>query len=227
LLLLSSRCTPGAFTLTSKAAAQATRRRAWAALAARTQAPGSWQQGSAPAVQMERDGVLLHPRNKYIKDPGLDAVIQMQRQRVQRGLDIDKQKRSVSGISGGVLHKQLQLDIIEKEIKILEEVSVCDARATRCPPHAATRTSTSAAPPAAAATAAAHLLSLRSAQALDARACSHSVEFDRKKRKAARPGPMRGASSFSSPARRLLRVSPHPCMRSLARTGRESRSIRT
>ena len=130
-MLLSSRCTPGAFTLTSKAAAQATRRRAWAALAARTQAPGSWQQGSAPAVQMERDGVLLHPRNKYIKDPGLDAVIQMQRQRVQRGLDIDKQKRSVSGISGGVLHKQLQLDIIEKEIKILEEVSVCDARATR------------------------------------------------------------------------------------------------
>ena len=133
---------------------------------------------------MERDGVLLHPRNKYIKDPGLDAVIQMQRQRVQRGLDIDKQKRSVSGISGGVLHKQLQLDIIEKEIKILEEVSVCDARATRaahrmrhtrCAPHAATRTSTSAAPPAAAATAAAHLLSLRSAQALDARACSHSV----------------------------------------------------
>ena len=64
---------------------------------------------------MERDGRLLHPRNKYIKDPGLDAVIQMQRQRVQRGLDIDKQKRSVAGISGGVLHKQLQLDIVEKE----------------------------------------------------------------------------------------------------------------
>ena len=72
---------------------------------------------------MERDGVLLHHRNKYIKDPGLDATIQMQRQRVQRGLDIDKQKRSVAGISGAVLHKQLELDILEKEIKIVEEVS--------------------------------------------------------------------------------------------------------
>lgn len=66
----------------------------------------------------------MHPRNRYIKDPGLDATIQMQRQRVQRGLDIDKQKRSVAGISGGVLHKQLQLEIVQREIKILEEVGL-------------------------------------------------------------------------------------------------------
>ena len=69
-------------------------------------------------------GLAMHPRNRYIKDPGLDATIQMQRQRVQRGLDIDKQKRSVAGISGGVLHKQLQLEIVQREIKILEEVGL-------------------------------------------------------------------------------------------------------
>ena len=56
-----------------------------------------------------------------IKDPGSDAVIQMTRLRQQRALDVDKQKRSVSGISGGVLHKHLRLTDIEREIKILEE----------------------------------------------------------------------------------------------------------
>jgi len=34
---------------------------------------------------------------------------------------VDAQKRSVSGISGGVLHKQLELAILEREIKQLEE----------------------------------------------------------------------------------------------------------
>jgi len=38
-----------------------------------------------------------------------------------RDLEQASQKRSVSGISGGVLHKQLELGILEKEIRQLED----------------------------------------------------------------------------------------------------------
>ena len=60
-------------------------------------------------------------RRAYIKDPGLDPVIAMARNRQKKELEIRSQKRAVSGISGGVLHKQLELDIINKEIKMLED----------------------------------------------------------------------------------------------------------
>ena len=45
----------------------------------------------------------------------------MQRQRRARDLEQASQKRSVSGISGGTLHKQLELRIIQQEIKQLKE----------------------------------------------------------------------------------------------------------
>ena len=56
-----------------------------------------------------------------IKDPGLDPVIAMTRDRRAKELEVENQKRSVSGLSGGVLHKQLELTEMLKEIKILEE----------------------------------------------------------------------------------------------------------
>lgn len=56
-----------------------------------------------------------------IKDPGLDPVIAMARDRHKKGLQVESQKRSVSGLSGGVLHKQLELAALEREIKIVEE----------------------------------------------------------------------------------------------------------
>jgi len=71
---------------------------------------------------------------QYIKDPGSDAVIAMQRMRRVRDLEQASQKRSVSGISGGVLHKQLELGILEKEIRQLEDgVQEC-MRCARLPP---------------------------------------------------------------------------------------------
>ena len=39
-------------------------------------------------------------RNKYIKDPGLDPVIAMARDRRKKELEVRSQKRNVSGISG-------------------------------------------------------------------------------------------------------------------------------
>ena len=60
-------------------------------------------------------------RRAYIKDPGLDPVIAATRDRRKKDLECAMQKRSVSGISGGVLHAQLQLSILEKEIRMLED----------------------------------------------------------------------------------------------------------
>ena len=56
-----------------------------------------------------------------IKDPGSDPVIAMARERRRKELEIESQKLSVAGLSGGVLHKQLELDILEKDIKQIEE----------------------------------------------------------------------------------------------------------
>jgi hypothetical protein len=56
-----------------------------------------------------------------IKDPGDDPVIAMARLRHAKGLEVESQKRSVSALSGGVLHKHLELTDIEREIKIIEE----------------------------------------------------------------------------------------------------------
>ena len=60
-------------------------------------------------------------RRGYIKDPGLDPVVAAQRDRVKKNLEMASQKRSVSGISGGVLHAQLELAILQKEIMQLED----------------------------------------------------------------------------------------------------------
>jgi len=67
------------------------------------------------------NGIAVRRRNAYIKDPGLDPVIRMTRDRRKKELEQDTQKRSVAGIAGGVLHKQLQLGIIEKEIAQLQD----------------------------------------------------------------------------------------------------------
>ena len=67
------------------------------------------------------DTAVVARRNAYIKDPGLDPVIAATRDRRAKLLEMGQQKRAVSGISGGVLHKQLELAILEKEIMKLEE----------------------------------------------------------------------------------------------------------
>ena len=56
-----------------------------------------------------------------IKDPGSDPVIAMARERHKKGLEVESQKRSVGALSGGVLHKQLELADLERDIKIIEE----------------------------------------------------------------------------------------------------------
>ena len=67
------------------------------------------------------NALAVRRRNAYIKDPGLDPVIRMTRDRRKKELEQDMQKRSVAGIAGGVLHKQLQLDLLKKDISQLEE----------------------------------------------------------------------------------------------------------
>ena len=56
-----------------------------------------------------------------IKDPADDPVIAMARDRRAKELKKENQARMVSGLSGGVLHKQHELKQIESEIKLLEE----------------------------------------------------------------------------------------------------------
>ena len=60
-------------------------------------------------------------RRAHIKDPGLDPVIAMARLRLAKEREVDAQKLSVSALSGGVMHKHLELAALEKEIKALEE----------------------------------------------------------------------------------------------------------
>ena len=56
-----------------------------------------------------------------IKDPGLDPVIAMTRDRRVKELQTESQRLMVSGLTGAVQHKILELAAIEKEIKILED----------------------------------------------------------------------------------------------------------
>ena len=76
---------------------------------------------SLPNISANRPETALVSRRKYIRDPGLDPVIAATRDRRRKALECAQQKRSVSGISGGVLHKQLELSIILKEIALLED----------------------------------------------------------------------------------------------------------
>ena len=56
-----------------------------------------------------------------IKDPGDDPVIAMTRDRRKKELQTEAQALVVSGLTGAVLHKMLELKKVENEIKILEE----------------------------------------------------------------------------------------------------------
>ena len=56
-----------------------------------------------------------------IKDPGLDPVIAMTRERHKKELQIEAQKLVVSGLTGAVLHKMLELKAVEREILELTE----------------------------------------------------------------------------------------------------------
>lgn len=60
-------------------------------------------------------------RRRGIKDPGADPVIAMSRARLQKELANENQKLQVSGLVGKVLHKDLELQDLQKEIGILEE----------------------------------------------------------------------------------------------------------
>ena len=67
----------------------------------------------APTVQP-----YVKPR---IKDPGLDPLIAMSRDRRKKDLAQEKQAHAMSGVSTTIQHKQLELDRLQKEIKELEE----------------------------------------------------------------------------------------------------------
>ena len=54
-----------------------------------------------------------------IKDPGSDPVIAMARDRRKKELAIEEQALIVSGLTGNVMHKELRLADLEKEIKAL------------------------------------------------------------------------------------------------------------
>jgi len=56
-----------------------------------------------------------------IKDPGLDPVIAMTRDRRKKELQTEAQALVVSGLTGAVLHKMLELKTVERDIKELEE----------------------------------------------------------------------------------------------------------
>lgn len=60
-------------------------------------------------------------KRRGIKDPGTDPVIAMSRERHRKELANEDQRLQVSGLSGAVLHKQMQYTDIMREIKILEE----------------------------------------------------------------------------------------------------------
>jgi hypothetical protein len=64
---------------------------------------------------------MASSRRAYIKDPGSDPIIAMSRDRRAKELQQEKQRREVSGLSGEVLHKQMELSSVLKEIKTLEE----------------------------------------------------------------------------------------------------------
>mmetsp|Transcript_63360 Transcript_63360/g.125272 ORF Transcript_63360/g.125272 Transcript_63360/m.125272 type:complete len:155 (-) Transcript_63360:224-688(-) len=67
----------------------------------------------APSVQP-----YVKPR---IKDPGSDPVISMSRDRIKKERQTESQALVVSGLTGAVVHKILELKEVEREIKILEE----------------------------------------------------------------------------------------------------------
>jgi len=56
-----------------------------------------------------------------IKDPGDDPVIAMARARHQKELNNDKTKRMYSGVTGTIIHKELELKQLESEIKALTD----------------------------------------------------------------------------------------------------------
>ena len=56
-----------------------------------------------------------------LKKPEDDAVIAMARDRHHKGLQIEKQRHIMSGASGAVLHKILELKQLENDIKAIEE----------------------------------------------------------------------------------------------------------
>ena len=56
-----------------------------------------------------------------IKDPGSDPVIAMARDRRKKELAIEEQALIVSGLTGNVMHKELRLADLEKEIKAIKD----------------------------------------------------------------------------------------------------------
>ena len=56
-----------------------------------------------------------------IKRPEDDPVIAMARDRHKKGLQIEKQRRAMSGASGAVLHKILELKALEADLRSITE----------------------------------------------------------------------------------------------------------
>jgi len=66
--------------------------------------------------------VPLRPYQRpAIKDPGDDPVIAMARDRREKELKIESTRRLFSGVTGSVLHKELDLKTLESEIKALAD----------------------------------------------------------------------------------------------------------
>ena len=57
----------------------------------------------------------------HIKDPGLDPVIAMSRDRRKKELAQEKQANAMSGVSTTILHKNHELEKLQREIRELEE----------------------------------------------------------------------------------------------------------
>lgn len=75
----------------------------------------------APKIPTTDPEHLAALRRRGIKDPGTDPIIAMTRNRRQKELANENQKLLVAGLVGTVLHKDLELQALMKDIATLEE----------------------------------------------------------------------------------------------------------
>ena len=75
----------------------------------------------APKIPTTDPEHLAALRRRGIKDPGTDPTIAMTRDRRQKELANENQKLLVAGLVGTVLHKDLELQALMKDIATLEE----------------------------------------------------------------------------------------------------------
>ena len=75
----------------------------------------------APKIRTTDPAQMEALRRRGIKDPGTDPTIAMSRDRRQKELANEDQKLQVAGLVGTVLHKDLELRALMKDIALLED----------------------------------------------------------------------------------------------------------